>query len=83
MQTVLTTYYEDIMGVQGASGCPRTKVVKRKFEDHENTGLAPDTTNENAAAAAEEEPHTPTSPAPSPVGKGRRTGGGSKKSSKA
>ena len=35
LQTVLTTYYEDIMpvGVQGASGCNKAKVVKCKFED--------------------------------------------------
>ena len=35
LQTVLTTFYEDIMpvGVQGASGCNKAKVVKCKLED--------------------------------------------------
>jgi hypothetical protein len=33
LQAVLTAYYEDIKGVQGASGCPKTKIVKRQFED--------------------------------------------------
>ena len=33
LQAVLTAYYEDIEGVQGASGCPKTKIVKRQFED--------------------------------------------------
>ncbi len=37
LQTVLTAYYEDINGIQDASGCPKTKVVKRKFEDQEDT----------------------------------------------
>ncbi len=36
LQTILTTYYEDIKGVQGASGCSRTKVVKCRFEDQED-----------------------------------------------
>jgi hypothetical protein len=35
LQIVLTAYYKDINGVQGASVCPKTKVVKRKFEDQE------------------------------------------------
>ncbi len=37
VQTVLTAYYEDIKGVQGASCCPKTKVVKHKLEDQEDT----------------------------------------------
>ena len=40
LQTTLTAYYEDIKGVQGASGCPKPKVVKRKFEDQEDAELA-------------------------------------------
>ncbi len=32
-QTILTTLYEDIKGVVSASGCTKSKVVKRKFED--------------------------------------------------
>ena len=52
LQTVLTAYYEDIMGVQGASGCPKSKIVKRKFEDQEDAGLAPDAAATPADAAA-------------------------------
>jgi hypothetical protein len=35
LQAVLTAYYEDIKGVQGASGCPKPKfvTVKCRFED--------------------------------------------------
>ena len=51
LQTVLTAFYEDIMGVQGASGCPKSKVVKRKFEDQEDAGLAPDAATTPADAA--------------------------------
>ncbi len=46
LQTVLTAYHEDIMGVQGARGCFKVKVVKRKFEDQVDTDA-------NAAAAAD------------------------------
>ncbi len=31
LHTILTAYYKDIKGVQGSSGCTKTKVVKRKF----------------------------------------------------
>ena len=31
LQAVLTAFNEDIMGVQGASGCAKAKVMKRKF----------------------------------------------------
>ncbi len=50
MQTALTAYHEDIKGVQGASGCPKPKVVKHKFEDQEHAGLAQD-----AAPAADDD----------------------------
>jgi hypothetical protein len=33
LQTVLTAYYEKIKGVVSASGCTKSWVVKRKFED--------------------------------------------------
>ncbi len=46
LQAVLTTYYEDIKGVQGASGCHKTRIVKRQFKDHED-----DTCNEGVDAA--------------------------------
>ncbi len=41
MQAVLTAYYEDIKGVKGASGCPKTKIVKLLFKDQENSGTMP------------------------------------------
>ena len=41
LQAVLTTYYEDIKGILGASGCSKPKVVKRKFEDQEDAGTTP------------------------------------------
>jgi hypothetical protein len=79
-------YYEDIKGVQGASGCTKSKVVKRKFKDQEDTELALDADTADtaaatpatlldagaAAASGREEPP----PAPSPGGKS--LGGGSK-----
>ncbi len=49
MQTVLTAYYKDIKGIQGACCCPKTKVVKCnlqlqlcKYEDQEDTWTTPD-----------------------------------------
>ena len=33
LQAVLTTYFEDIKWVHGASGCPKPKIVKRRFAD--------------------------------------------------
>ncbi len=42
LQTVLTAYYEDINGVQEASCCPRTKVVKHSLVDKEDTRTTPD-----------------------------------------
>jgi hypothetical protein len=46
LQAVLTTYYKDIKGVQGARGCHKTRIVKRWFKDQED-----DTCNEGADAA--------------------------------
>ena len=46
LQAVLTTYYDDIKGVQGGSGCHKTRIVKRRFEDQED-----DAGNEGADAA--------------------------------
>ncbi len=42
LQNVLTAYYEDIKAVVSASGCNKSKVVKRKLEDQDDTRLAPD-----------------------------------------
>ncbi len=33
LHAVPAAYYEDIKGIQGARGCPKTKIVKRRFED--------------------------------------------------
>ncbi len=66
VQTVLTTNFEDIKGIQGASCCPKTKVVKRKLEDQEDTGTTPD--KDAAAESALTPPPTPPPPPP------RRTG---------
>jgi hypothetical protein len=46
LQAVLTTYYEDIKVVQGASRCHKTRIVKPLFKDQED-----DTCNEGAHAA--------------------------------
>jgi hypothetical protein len=46
LQAVLTTYYKDIKGVQGASGCHKTRIVKRRFKAQEG-----DTSNKGADAA--------------------------------
>ncbi len=65
LQTALTAYYEDMKGVQGASGCPKPKVVKRKFEDQEDAGLAQDAAPAPAPAAdadASDADATPVTP---------------------
>ncbi len=36
LQAILTTYYEDIKGVQGASSCHKARIVKPLFEDQED-----------------------------------------------
>jgi hypothetical protein len=52
LQTSLIIYYEGIKLVQGARGCPKTKIVKRKFEDQEDDGTTSDEVAGNEAAAA-------------------------------
>jgi hypothetical protein len=42
LQAVLTTYYEDIKGIQGARGCPMPKFVMRRFEDPQNAEPTPE-----------------------------------------
>jgi hypothetical protein len=76
LQTVLTAYNEDVNGVQGASVCHKTKVVKRKFEDQED---ARTTQGEDAAADAAADTVIPATPphggaaaaCPQPWGQGR------------
>ncbi len=81
LQIVLTAYYEDIKGVAGT----KSKVVKCKFEDQDNTGNMQDNSAANATDAADAAATTPATPpdggaaaasggedpppAPSPAGK--------------
>jgi hypothetical protein len=51
-QAVLTTYYEDIKQVQGASGCTKAKSMKRRFQDANEDGDDASATAAQAAAAA-------------------------------
>lgn len=51
-QAVLTTYYEDIKQVQGASGCTKAKSMKRQFQDANEDGDDASATAAPAAAAA-------------------------------
>jgi hypothetical protein len=51
-QAVLTTYYEDIKEVQGASGCTKAKSMKRRFQDANEDGDDASATAAPAAAAA-------------------------------
>jgi hypothetical protein len=66
LQTVLTAYYEDIKRGVSASGCTKSKVVKRKFEDQDDADAAAAV----AAAAAEAPPAEapPATPATPPDG---------------
>ena len=41
LQAVLTAFYEDIKGVPGASGCQKTKILKRRFVDQEDARTTP------------------------------------------
>ena len=52
LQAVLTTYYQDIKGIQGASGCHKSKVVKRRFEDQEDDAGDEGADDDAAAAVA-------------------------------
>ena len=94
MQNVLTAYYEDIKGVVSASCCNKSKVVnqvKCKFEDQDDTGLAPDADATPATppdGGAEPHPAGKSLLLPSPAakgggGRGRGGGGGKKAAGKA
>ena len=52
LQAVLTTYYEDIKEVQGASCCTKAKSMKRRFQDANEDGDDASATAAPAAAAA-------------------------------
>ncbi len=51
--------YRTAHPVQGASGCAKSKVIKRKFEDQVDTERAPDADTADAAAANPATPATP------------------------
>ena len=51
LQAVLSTYFEDIKGVHGASGCPKPKIVKRRYVDPDDAGATPDEDAVNDATA--------------------------------
>ena len=81
LQTVLTAYYEDIKGVVSASGCTKSKVVKRKFEDQDDADADADADAAAAVAAAAAEappaeapPATPATP-PDGAAAGNAPGG--------
>lgn len=90
-QTVLTAYYEEIKGIACASDCTKSKVVKHKFEDHDDITApdpAPDPANANALDnapdnAAADPPASPPDgrtssedePAPAPSPAGRGSRG--------
>ena len=86
LQSVLTTYYEDIRAMPGASGCPKPKFLTRTLVIDDDTTTPEDgagaTLEVNAGAAAEpaaepaEELDEPASAAArSPAGKPARGGG--------
>ena len=73
LQAALTTYYEDIKGIHGASGCSKTKIVKRKFEDQVDNAGNEDAAADVAAAsqhAAASPPQASAAPAPPAEGGG-------------
>ena len=90
--TALTAYYEDIKGIVCASSCTKSKVVRRKFEDQEDTvadaakTADADATPEGEEAAEGASGGEEPPPAPSPAGKngaikaGAARGGGRKTS---
>ena len=60
LQAVLTAFYEDIKGVQGASGCPKIKVIKRRFTDQDEV----EDDDGAAAAYSSKEPDAVAAAAP-------------------
>jgi hypothetical protein len=71
LQAVLTTYYEDIKGVQGGSGCHKTRIVKHRFEDQGDDASNEGVDASAGAAGATSSWKVPAAPAqaPSPVRK--------------
>ena len=74
---VLTAYYRDediIKGIVCASGCTKSKVVKRKFEDQDNIPAAADNAADNAAADAAPTPASAADPPATPPDRGASLG---------
>ena len=72
LQAVLTAFYEDIKGVQGASGCPKIKAIKRQFADQDEAedddgAAAADSSKEPDAVAAAAPAAAAAAPAPAPA----------------
>ena len=67
---VLTAYYKDIKGIVCASGCTKSKVVKRKFQDQDNIPAAADNAADNAAADAAPTPASAADPPATPPDRG-------------
>ena len=89
LQAVLTTFYEDMKGVQGASCCAKPKPVRCRFQGADEAGTTPEEEPDVDAAAAapaaaaledpcqEEEPQAAApapAAAPSPAEKGAGRG---------
>ena len=69
LQAVLTAFYEDIKGVQGASGCPKIKVIiadQDEAEDDDGAAAA-DSSKEPDAVAAAAPAAAAAAPAPAPT----------------
>jgi hypothetical protein len=83
LQAVLTAYYEEIKAVLGASGCPKTKIVKRLFKAAAapaGSGCSPYRRCSSCYPAAWEEPAAAPAVAESAPSQARKEGGrGSKK----
>ena len=95
LQIVLTAYYEDIYGVQGASSCPKTstrwssaspRTKRRPEQRHPHhpaaQGRCTGSRRRQGGASSGPLPSTASSPAPSPGGKGKRVAWGGRKNAR-
>jgi hypothetical protein len=68
LQTLLTACYEDITGAQSAGSCSKTKVVKHKFKDQEDTRLILEPEQHSRRTLQQMQMLTPPPPPPSSTG---------------
>ena len=71
LQSVLTTYYEDIRAMPGASGCPKPKFLTRTLVIDDDTTTPEDgagATQEVNAGAAADQPRNSRNLPPPPLG---------------